>query len=443
MVYNIMPNATGPWKGCALLDTAKFATGEKGKISVTDKDRKILRDLAGRVAEIAEQEIQKKKIKLWKDHNSLKTTQPVILADPENGWNDIITEDILECEGNLARRWELLLKKDIIYAEKIKDDRPIEAIFEIGYTYTQNDWVGESGMFRGGTDGGSYYWDASVKNLDDVEKIRMPEINIDYKVTNDTLELARDVFDGLLDVRLKGIWWWTLGFTLDLVMIIGLENMMMLFYDNPGLIHAVNKKIAKGYEKKINFLTENNLLSLNNDGTYVGSGGLGYCDELPAEDFSGTQVRPADIWVLAESQETSLVSTEMFDEFIFSYQLPLIKKFGLVCYGCCEPLDKRWEVIKKIPNLRRVSVSPWAERKKMAEYLGDRYIYSMKPTPADLAVPVMDKEYVLKNMIEDMKTAKGCVVEVLMKDNHTLGGNPENLYDWVKITRQAINKIYE
>ena len=442
MVYNIMPNATGPWKGCALLDTAKFATGEKGKISVSEKDREILRGLAGRVAEFAAHDIQQKKIKLWKDHNSLRTPQPVILADPENGWNDIITEDVLECEGNLARRWELLLKKDLIYSEKIKDDRPIEAIFEVGYTYIQNDWVGESNMFHGGTGGGSYSWDASVKNLDDVDKIKMPEIEIDNKVTFDTLELAKEVFDGLLDVRLKGIWWWTLGFTLDLVMIIGLENMMMLFYDDPGLIHAVNRKIAKGYEKKIKYLADNNLLCLNNDHTYVGSGGLGYCDELPADDFDGNCVRPVDMWVLAESQETSSVSADMFEEFIFSYQLPLIKKFGLVCYGCCEPLDKRWHVIKKIPNLRRVSVSPWADKKKMAEFLGDRYVYSMKPTPADLAVPSIDKEYILKNMIEDIKATRGCIVEVLMKDNHTLSGNPDNIYDWVEITRRAIDKVY-
>lgn len=442
MVYNIMPNATGPWKGCALLDTAKFATGEAGKISITDKDRKILRKLAGIVAEAASQEIQQKKIQLWKDHNSLKTKQPLILADPENGWNDIITENTLKCEGNLARRWELLLKKEIIYSERIKDDKPIEAIFEIGYTYTQNDWVGESNMFHGGTDGGSYSWDASVNTLAEVENIRIPEINIDHKVTNDTLELAKEVFEGILDVRLKGIWWWTMGFTLDLVMIIGLEKMMILFYDNPGLIHAVNRKIVEGYEEKIRFLTDNDLLSLNNDSTYVGSGGLGYCDELPADGFDGTQVRPIDMWVLAESQETSSVSTEMFEEFIFPYQLPIIKKFGLVCYGCCEPLDKRWHVIKKIPNLRRVSVSPWADRRKMVEYLGDRYVYSMKPTPADLAVPVIDDEYLLKDMIENISITKDCILEVLMKDNHTLGGNPENIYKWVEITRKAIDKVH-
>ena len=43
------------------------------------------------------------KIKLWKDHNSLRTTQPIIFCDPENGWNDIITGNILKRTSKIAR----------------------------------------------------------------------------------------------------------------------------------------------------------------------------------------------------------------------------------------------------------------------------------------------------------------------------------------------------
>ena len=92
----MMHNATGPWTGCNYADTAKFATGEEGKIYISDTDRKILRNLAGRVAELASIDEQQEKIKLWTDHNALRTTQPLVLCDPENGWNDIITEETLE-----------------------------------------------------------------------------------------------------------------------------------------------------------------------------------------------------------------------------------------------------------------------------------------------------------------------------------------------------------
>ena len=81
----------------------------------------------------------------------------------------------------------------------------------------------------------------------------------------------------------------------------------------------------------------------------------------------------------------------MFGEFIFPYQLPLLERFGLNCYGCCEPLDRRWSVVKQVPRLRRVSVSAWADWAKMAELLGDRYIFSLKPRPVDLAMDCSTK----------------------------------------------------
>ncbi|MES0341504.1 MAG: hypothetical protein ABUK08_04230, partial [Candidatus Humimicrobiaceae bacterium] len=135
MVYNIMSNATGPWTGCNHADSVKYATGEEGEIFIYADDRNILRGLAARVADLAVKEEQDEKIRLWKDHNALRTEKPVILCDPENGWNDIITDDLLQCSGNLARRWELLLRKELVWGEEIKDDKPIEAVFNIGYTY--------------------------------------------------------------------------------------------------------------------------------------------------------------------------------------------------------------------------------------------------------------------------------------------------------------------
>ncbi len=132
----------------------------------------------------------------------------------------------------------------------------------------------------------------------------------------------------------------------------------------------------------------------------------------------------------------------MFEEFVFPYQLPLLKRFGLNCYGCCEPLDKRWEIVKRFPNLRRVSISPWSDLEIMAEYLQDDYVFSLKANPAVLAVPVMNKRSIRQKVNDDLKKTKGCVVEILMKDNHTLGKTPENTINWVKIVREEIEKVY-
>ena len=98
-----------------------------------------------------------------------------------------------------------------------------------------------------------------------------------------------------------------------------------------------------------------------------------------------SKVRTIDMWGFAESQETVGVSPEMYSEFIFPYQKTILERFGLNCYGCCEPLDRRWEYVRTFPRLRRVSVSPWSDVKRMAELLQGNYIFSLKPSPVPLA----------------------------------------------------------
>jgi hypothetical protein len=273
-----------------------------------------------------------------------------------------------------------------------------------------------------------------------VGRIGLPRITVDYRTTLETLALAEEVFRGILAVGLRGVWWWSMGMTYDLARLVGLEKMLYLMYDDPAMIHRIMGLLRDGYLSKLDFLEKNGLLSLNNNHSYVGSGGIGYSRELPRRALDGTPVMAGDMWCLTESQETIGVSPEQFAEFVFPYQLPLQERFGLNCYGCCEPLDSRWHVVKKIPRLRRVSVSPWADQGRMAEFLGDGYIFSRKPAPSLLAVPRMDADAVRADIRNTLEVTRGCVVELIMKDNHTLGGNPDNLVQWVRIAREEIDR---
>jgi len=268
----------------------------------------------------------------------------------------------------------------------------------------------------------------------------MPKITVDYETTRETLALAHEVFGGILHVGLRAVWWWTLGMTWDLARLVGLEKMLYLLYDNPDMIHRIMAKLRDGYAAKIDFLEQNGLLSLNNNHAYVGSGGIGYTRELPHEPRGTRAATTADMWCLFESQETIGISPDQFEEFVFQYQLPLQKRFGLICYGCCEPLDARWHVVKRTPNLRRVSVSPWADQEKMAGFLQDDYIFSRKAPPSLLAVPQMEEDAVRADLRKTLELTRGCVLEIIMKDNHTLGGNPDNLVNWVKIAREEIER---
>ncbi len=253
--------------------------------------------------------------------------------------------------------------------------------------------------------------------------------------------LALEAVGDELEVRSRTRWWWSLGLTWPLIKLRGLEQALLDMYDNPDGLHRLMALLRDGHLAKLDFLEASGLLCLNNDGSYVGSGGFGYTRELPQEGFDGASVRTRDMWGFCESQETSTVSPEMFEEFVFPYQLPLLERFGLNCYGCCEPLDKRWHVVEKAPGLRRVSVSPWSDAALMAEKLGDRYIYSMKPNPAVIAVPGADEEHIRSGLREAMRAARDCRVEVIMKDNHTIGGDPGNVIRWCRIAREEAEAL--
>jgi hypothetical protein len=417
----------------------------RNNLKVNQKERQILRDLASKIAEIAARPEQETKKKLWIEHNALKPTRPPIFCDPENGWNEIITDDQIQCENELARYWEAVLRKELFWGESMGDDRVIEPYFDIHYIYTDSGWGlkeqrvgGEIDVYR--LDGGSYKWEAPLKDYNDVNKLHFPEINIDYETTQKVFNLAQEILGDILRVRLKTVWWWSVGLTDDLAYLRGLENILYDVYDHPEELHKLMAFLSEGTLAKLDFLEKNGLLSLNNDGTFVGSGGYGWSEELPQKDFAGT-VRLKDMWGMSESQITVGFSPQMFEEFVFQYQLPLLEKFGLNCYGCCEPLNARWDVIKKIPRLRRVSVSPWANVEDMAEKLEDKYIFSWKPHPSVLATPNIDEEQIRQDIRRVLKITRNCRLEIIMKDNHTLGKNPENVIKWCRIAREEVESI--
>jgi len=416
-------------------------TATLARYSLNQRDRLILRELAQQVAELAERPVEKEKRELWYRHNALESTRPLVFCDPENGWNEILTPDTLQCEGGLARAWEWYLRREVFWGAHMRDDKVIEAVFNVGHVYTETDW-GLRETRIGGEGGGSWRWEAPLKTYDDMDKLRFPQITVDYEATQELLQLAQETFGDILQVRLKTVWWWSFGMTQTLVYLRGLEQIMYDMVDCPEGVHRLMAFLRDGHAARLDFLEKNGLLFLNNDGTYVGSGGFGWTHELPQPDFSG-HVRPIDMWGFAESQETVGISASMFEEFVFPYQLTLLERFGLNCYGCCEPLDSRWHVVKKFPRLRRVSMSPWANVEVMAERLGNRYIFSWKPHPGVLAADTFDEEFVRQTLRQGLNVLKknDCRVEIIMKDCHTIRHDPQRVTRWVQIAKEEAEAI--
>lgn len=412
---------------------------ELNRITVTAKDRERLRSLAGRMAELATSAHMDELRRRWNRFNRLEPERPMILI--EAGLS--ITPEDEKCEGAWARQQERGLLDQIFHVERAKDDYLIAPRVTYGSVVYQGNY-GVEVIKRKGDDGaghGSEVWDAPIKDLSkDLAKLKPREFIYDHEATEKMRELMESVYGGVVPVKLRSDYWWSQGLTIVAIDLIGLENLMLAMYDTPDELHELMAFLRDDHIRFQDWLEEKGLLTLNNDESFVGSGGVGYTDLLPQSDWKpGDRVRIKDLWGLSESQETVGVAPKMFEKFIFPYQLPVISRFGLSSYGCCEGLDKRIDIVKRIPNLRRVSVSPWADLKIMGEKLGRDYIYSAKPNPSFIS-STWDEKVIVENLRAIFEASRGLAVELTMKDLHTLNGEPDRIGRWVALARKIADE---
>jgi hypothetical protein len=402
-------------------------------LTITPSERSVLRRLGERVMALSTRQIEAEKRALWTRQNALQASRPLILCDPEFSWREIIPDASLECTHSLARYWEHRLRKEIFWGEKMGDDRVVESRFTVGWTYKRTFW---------GPDTSSVNPQPALTDLNDLSGLQFQTITVDRDATTAIVHLAREIFDGVLPVKLREKWYWSLGLTRELIKMRGFAQFMKDIKENPQGVHNLMAFLRDGTLDLITFLENAGLYSLNNDGSYIGSGGFGWTTQLPAKDYQGT-ARAKDLWALFESQDTKDLSPELFNEFILPYQKPVMARFGLVCYGCCEPMSARWESLKSIPNIRRVSVSPSCDRAKMAAALQDKYVYSCRPNPAVLSTTVFDEAAARKDIRDILEKAKGCNLELIMKDHDTIHNDPSRAIAWCNIAKEEIARYYK
>ena len=400
---------------------------------VSERERRILRGLARQVAEAAALGVQADRIRLWKDFNALRPHRPMVLAFPEGGWRDIVDDSQLQCDDPLLRGWELGLRRRAWHTEHIHDDHPVTDFLNVAWVLR----IGDCGVVEQYTRTealGSHVWDAPIKRPGDLSKLHPRALELDRPATARRLELADDILGDILRVRAHHHIGWPAALSWPLIKLRGLAQVMLDIYDNPQLLHELMAFLRDDQLRLLDMLEGEQILSLNNGpDDYVGSGGIGCTDELPADDFAG-QARLKDLWGFGESQEFVHVGPEHWDEFVLGYQLPILERFGLNHYGCCEPMHAKFDLlVRKVPRLRRVSVSAWWDVADAAGKLQDKYIFSWKPNPAMVCTPQVDYDAVERITRETIRIASGCPLEIVMKDTHTFHGDPTRIERWSEI----------
>ncbi len=406
--------------------------------TISQHDREILRVLAGRVRAIADAPESRAKRMLWARHNALKGDRPMILAFPEGTWPELLPDSVLQCEDKMLRGWEWGLRSRIYAAEVLKDDSFTEPAFDIGWNINIGNYGFDVPMHYG-DNRGSYVWDAPMTDLErEVPKLHFRTLSVDRPGTYRNLALANEIFGDLLPARIRSMLFWTVGMTFEAAKLVGLENLMLLMCDQPEQVHRLMAFLRDEHLHFIQWLEDEGLLTPNSESDYVGSGGVGCTDDLKPDTDVGITLRQR--WGFAESQETVGISPSMFEEFVLPYQIPLLEKFGLNCYGCCEGLEHRIKpILQSVPRLRRVSVAPNANQEMMAQALQGKYVFSRKPYPAHVCVGFNEKA-IRADLRHTLTVARGQPLEIIMKDTHTVQGEPWRIKRWVEIAREEVAK---
>lgn len=403
-------------------------------------DRAVLRELARRVDGIAHRPEEEDKKRLWTAHNMLGGKRPMVLCFPEDGWKELIPPEAYRCETANGRQWEQLLRRRIYHHEHIPDDTVTVDTIDIPHCIVGSGLGVTYGMvYADSSRSGAGAFDPVIVEESDLEKLHPMTFSLDEEKTRETLGCVEDLFGDILRVRLRTWDWWRFEYSKPIAYLRGLGRMYLDMCDNPQILHRICRILRESYENKIAFFEKNRLFCPCNENEYCGSGGTSWTEELPGEENDRTQLSSRDVWTYGESQELADVSPAMFEEFVLQYQAPLLTRFGLSSYGCCEPLDGRWPLLKKqVPNLRRASVTPWADQEIAADECGRQIIFSRKPSPALLAMEGIDEGLIRGDIRQTLSVAGGCNLEFIMKDTMTFHNQPQRLSTWARIAKEEI-----
>ena len=409
--------------------------------AISPRDRAIIRDFATRVAAIAALPVQAERKRLWTLHNSLKRPRPMILVFPEGSWREIMLDSALACEGARARGIERGLRIQIYQHEHFDTDNIIEGVWRVAKAISVSGWGLDPKWHRSDQATGARGFDPVITGPADLKKLKFPEVSYDEEASLRSLQEVHELVGDIMPVKLVGVSHVSFHLMSLYTSLRGLEQVMLDMYENPSMLHDAMAFLEEGNRRIVQQYIDLNLLSLNNDNTYHSSGGNGFTTDLPKLGFNPDRVRPCDMWASAEAQELAQVSPAMHVEFSMQYEKRLLEPFGLNGYGCCEDLTRKLDDVLAIPNIRRISLSPWADVEACARKLGDKYIFSWKPHPAHLAGtfdPAMVKDYIR----HALEATKNCVFEIILKDTHTCDNQPQRFDQWTRIARELVDMMH-
>lgn len=400
-----------------------------------------VRELARRVAELAHSAENERRLKLWRDVNSLrKTERPPVICHPGSGaWEEILPRSTITTQDRFLADLEYQFRQQI-YKWEMGDDTVLSptmnvpAVVRLEGQYMWGLPVKHIAVKYEDVSRTAWRYDPPLKEETDIEKIVPPRYRYDHAATQQALNRMNDLLGDILPVKqtctLPGPGAWLHGWATELR---GVQQLLEDLMDRPLWVHRLMRTLMEGFLGVMDQFEKMGILTLNNTG-------LLSCDDLPQKDFDGKHVRLKDLWGRGESQEFQGVSPSQYEEFLLRYQRPILERFGLTYYGCCEDLTNKISLVLSIPNLRKFVCSAWTDIGKLAAAVGDRYCIEWRQKATDV-VYAPDLSAVRAHLERGLRLAKGCHVMIVLQELETTNRNPKRLSEWAALAKEVGAKM--
>jgi hypothetical protein len=391
------------------------------------RDLQVVRDLARRAVETASSEVYEARRRRWRDVNERrKPDRAPVWCRPAGVWEELLPPESLECADPLCRQMEYAFRQHA-YKDWVGDDHIFEPWWGVNAVWrpnTEHVWGLPTGRQVESTDKGGFRYEHAVETPEDYERVLVPAFSYHRQATERNLGLAADLLGDAMPVRLVcqpplGPWQGTY-----LEQLRGMEPMLNDLAFQPWVVHRVMAKLTEGVLAALRVAGATGLLTTNHHLPML-------CSD-PLNPGGDGRVRLHNLWAEANSQEFQVVSPRMTEEFLLSYQIPVLQQYGAVQYGCCEDLTHKIEAVLRIPNLRIFVSSYWTDLDKVIEACGTTYTIMWRQHAASV-VFAHDTAPIRAHLDQGLRKLQGHHYQVVLRELQTLAGHPTRLQEWAQI----------
>ncbi len=400
------------------------------------EQRAYVRDLARQVAEIADTPEMDAKRRRWSDAYMLRQPDRVPLWCRPTGCRvELLPETALRCTDAALRAAENQLRWTLLCHE-LGDDAIALPYWRVSAAIECANppvWGVEMKRTPSTAERGAWAFDPPIKSEADLDRLTMPQWRHDEAKTQQRLEQADDLLGDILPVRLMARC--PLGASLGSTasQLIGLDALMLNVALQPDMMHRLMAFLRDGVLSTIDQIEAMGVLTENNDEQIHFSESL---KTSPAHE----PVRFGDLWIWTESQAFQLIGPDMWREFLLDYQMPILKRYRYVSYGCCEDLTHKLDRVLSIPNLRIFVNSPWTDLAAAAEKCRGRACIAWRQKATDV-IFADDLRAVRAHLEEGLRQTRGCNRVIVLQEVMTTNGNPGRLKEWVALAKAASERL--